>query len=166
MKKGFTLIEMIIYVSIISMAFGIFVNVILSINRSYGRLSAKKNLDEAAMIFMERILRETRSSTDIDTEQSVFNDNSGKLVLNQKNVLGEVSNVSFFVNNLRPQIERDGVLEGDLTSTKVESPKLIFRLLDSGTSKGIKIEVEFKTKDGAQYISEVYYGFAVLRGSY
>lgn len=144
MQKGTTLIETVIYISILVVIFGIFTSLVLSVSKSYLQLSVERNRDMAAISVMERITREIRASSSADVSTP------GVLVL------GNTSFATTSSQNI--QISVDNVDQGTLLPTGITVSRLIFDLVDSGRSKAVKMEMRLS--------GQTYYSTIILRGTY
>ncbi len=166
MKNGSSLIETMVYVAVLAMVFGVFTSLVLAVNRSYAQIAIIRNLDIAGITVMERITREIRDSSSIDTPNSTFGSTPGILSLKQTDQNGIVSNIIFKVTGQNIQIKVDGVDQGTLLPSGVTVPSLIFRSIDSGKSKAVKIEIQLVAQAGNITRTQNYYATIILRGSY
>ncbi len=165
-NSGFSLVEMLVYVSILSAVLILFVNSLLAINRSYAVVRAEMTLDRGAIGSMERITREIRDATSIDLAQSVFGVNPSILVLNILDAVGNTSKTTFSLIGQTLHISKDGVDQGILLPPNITISKLTFYSLDSGSSKAIKIEIRLSDKEFGVTRTASYYSTVILRGSY
>ena len=166
MKRGFSLIEMLIYLSILGAIFTLFTNSLLAISRSYAVLKKLTALDSGAIASMERITREIREATSVDLTQSTLGSNPGVLVLNQVDSFGSTSKLKFSLTNQVLHIARDSTDQGVLLPSSITAPLLIFYSLDSGISKAVKIEMQLRDSEGGATRNQSYYSTVILRGSY
>ena len=154
MKKGFSLIEMIIYVAIMSATMILVVNVCLTLSRSYSSFRNTKDIQSALSVGLETMVKEIRGAESIDTAGSelklntVYNDAS--------------STIRFYLTNSRLMMDRDDVFQGPLTPQNVSVTNLIFHQLNATTSQAVKIDMTIK----AGIKEENFYDTVVLRGSY
>ncbi len=81
-RRGFSAIEMVIYVAILGMVSIFVVNTILIIIKSFNGFRASSDLNTNGEIAMERMVREIRLADDVDSAISVFDINPGHLILN------------------------------------------------------------------------------------
>lgn len=140
LTKGYSLVEMIIYVSILSVVSVILVNTVLSFTGSYKELQTLRMVDRSAMDVFERISRTVRSSTTIDTVASSFGSNPGVLVLVETN--GAVSTTTrFYLENGVVKMDVNGVYYGPLSLNSSVVNSLIFRLSNSSDTSAVKMEM-------------------------
>src|SRR3989338_4246287 len=81
-KKGFSLIEALVYVAIVVMLTVVVINTALFMTTVSGKARLKRNILGEAGIAVERIVREIRLAESIATAESVFNVHPGVLKLN------------------------------------------------------------------------------------
>jgi len=166
-SSGFSLIETLVYVSILVVILIAVINTALIMSRSYGELSASRNINSSVVSALERITREVRWAYDVDNSQSTLNVHPGSLTLSTTNYFGESSTVEFYLEDGVLKIKEGGVYKGVLTSPNVQVVNLVFRPVSSGRSQMIKVEI---TLEGVvrrgRIRSETFYDSVVLRGSY
>lgn len=159
--KGFSLIEMIVYVSILSVIFVIVVNTLLIVSRSYSSIKISLDINNSATVSVERMIREIRKANSVNLAQSTLDSNPGRLVLNTTDDAGLPLIVDFYLEDDTLKLKEGGVFSGDLTDG-VDVTNLVFRSISNGTSEAIKIEMELS--NGSK--NKIFYNTAVLRGSY
>lgn len=162
-KKGFTLIEAIVYVTILVMTLVVVVFAVAGIGKSYARVRSHQTLGRVAAFSLERISREIRFANSVDTIQSLFDVSPGIVVLSFTN---PSRTLKVYVQNGVLKIDENGVYAGDLTPPKVYVSSLIIKRFQTGESEGIRIEAGFDTSDGRATTTEKFYTTAVMRGSY
>jgi len=163
---GFTLMEMIIYVTIVSVIFVLVVNTLLILSRSYKSIKLTNDVNNSATISLERIIREIRFSNSVNTGSSILDTNPGKLVLNTTDVSGSPQTLNFYIEDGILKLDKDTTFFGNLTRDNVEVTNLIFRHINASTSEAIKVEMELTGTEGNATKVESFYTSAVLRGSY
>jgi len=165
-KKGFTLIEMIIYITILSALFILIINTLLLISKSYKSIKLTNDINNSASASLERIIRELRLAQNVNTSLSLLSSSPGKLVLNTTDNLGTPIVLDFYVENDTLKLNEDGVLSGVLIRDNVKVTNLIFRHIISTSSESVKVELTLTGSEGNTTKTENFYSTAVLRGSY
>lgn len=163
--KGMTLVETLLYISILVIVVTVVVQVLFMILRLHSKISANRLLESSMGESMERIVREIRLASSVNEGASALNINPGTLSLD--GVSGGVSyNVTFGEAGDRIYISKDGGAPGNLTSDKVTITNITFQKVTNSQSEGVRvtIEAEAQTPNGVE--TAQLYGFAVLRGSY
>lgn len=158
--NGFSLLELLVYVTILSATSILVVGVLLSLARSYGSLSVSKSIHRSAAVSLERLVREIRDASSITTAQSTFSEHPGVLVL-ETDVSGVESTVGFSVVDGALVVSQGGMSQGALTEPLVEVDSLIFRSFNEGV--GVKVELELTGTRGSISKTESFEVSALLR---
>ena len=165
-KRGFTLIEMIIYISVLTVILVLIVSFIISFGRAYNVLRTTIRINNSAIVSFERVIREIRQANDVDTAASTLGTHPGRLVLTTTDASSAPITLEFYINSSELMLRQDGVDVGSLTRSDVTVTNLVFRLSDNGTSKAVKIEMTLESIVASTTKIKNFYGSAVLRGSY
>jgi len=167
MKRGFTLIETIIYTTIIAVIFVLVVNSLSVVIKAFnqGRVSIKIN--NSAEAAMERMAREIRFAYDIDA-LSTLGSHPGHLVLNTYVLGTETPTTAEFYIDAGKVMVKEGIFGAEsLTAPDVTVTNLIFRQINaSSVSRAVKIEMTMQGSSGNYQKTENFYNTAVLRRSY
>lgn len=164
-KKGFSLIEMIMYISIMSFVFVIIVNFLVVYGIGYNSFKASSRINASAITSLERITREIKSASSVDTGLSVLGSNPGKLVLNTTDG-GSPIQIEFYVSGSAVMVKKNNVVIGELTKNNVTVDNLVFDLSTVGNSELVKVEIDISTPLGTTTKTASFLGSSVLRGSY
>lgn len=161
-KKGFTLVEMLVYVAILSVLSVVVINTSLSLARSYNSLKVSRNINSAAIISFERMTRDIRLATNVDTSTSTLNSHPGRLGLE----IGTATTSHYYLDGTTLRVIENGVDAGALTTGDVEITNLIFRTVTDNTLQAVKIEMTIESTLGNTTKTEKFYDFVTLRGTY
>ncbi|MDO8620449.1 MAG: prepilin-type N-terminal cleavage/methylation domain-containing protein [bacterium] len=165
-KRGFSLVEMIFYVIILSFALVAVMQTLIVVTRSYGVLRSEQRIEQEAAFSLERITREIRDASGIDDAGSIFGTHPGKLLLNSTDALGVARTVEFSVDTGKISLKENGVVTGLLTSGKATVTNLVFRKITTTRSKGVKVEMTLSAGTGVAARTENFFTTALLRDSY
>ncbi len=163
--RGFSLVEMIFYVVILSFSLVAITETLIVVTRSFGYLRAAENIEREGGLSLERIIREIRDAKSVDAS-SALGSHPGKLVLNSTNASGNTETVEFYVSNGQLYLTENGTVTGALTSDKTSLGSLVFRKITTPRSEGVKVEMTLSSGSGRTLRSEHFYATAVLRDSY
>lgn len=166
MFRGFSLVEMLLYIALLSLSLLVVLQTLIMMVRAYGNLRATQHIEKDAGFGMERIVREVRDASDITDGESVFDTYPGELFLVTSTVGGTSRTVEFYLENGRLMLKEDGVVSGALTGTKSTVTNLVFRKIATIRSKGVKIEMTVESGSGRTEKSQDFFSTAVLRDSY
>lgn len=164
--KGFSLVEVVMYVSILITILLIVSNSTLLMARAYSGLKISRDINESAVNILERVVRETRVSQSVNISESIFDNDSGVLSVSSMNESDEIESVKFYVENGNLKMMRNLTDLGALNKSNVNVKKMIFRYSDGAVSDLVKIEMELEGMVGGKVKSEVFYDSVVLRGGY
>ena len=164
--RGFSLIEIIIYISIFAMISIVVINSFVVVVNSFSNTKTTRDLLESGNTSLERISREIRQAKNIDIGNSTFASSPGVLQLNSTNAGGTTRIVKFAVVNGALNLYQDGALTGNLVGANISVTSLIFRRISTGTGEAVKIEVTFQDNRSKTLRSESFYDTVLLRGNY
>ena len=166
-RRGFTLVEMIIYVAFFAMLSIIAVNGTIVAMKSFYSLRLNQSINESATVALERMSREIRNAYDIDLTQSTLAPTSpGRLTLKTKDASGTDTTVEFYVDGASQlNLKVGGVDNGPLVTKNVTLTNLVFWTITTTNSKAIKIEMTLHDSRAASAKSSKFYDTIVLRGS-
>jgi prepilin-type N-terminal cleavage/methylation domain-containing protein len=164
-KKGFTLIEFVIYISIIVIVLVIVVGIIVNMSQSYQHIVVAQQISDSSATAFERITREVRNADSVDVSGSTLDSNPGALVVNTT-ANGTSETREFLVSSGMIRVLEDDVDMGPLTMSDVTVSNLVFRVSTSTYSTAVKIEMTLDAGSGEYARSENFYSTVILRGSY
>ena len=159
-KKGFTLLEILVYGSLLALLIALMANSVASLSHLIVEAKAERAVRSSAEAALERITREIRFAQAINIGASTFNTNPGALVLTSINPFTEAAQtITISVTANRVTVEKDANGAEYLTSNNATVSNLVFRHLPNGTtSDSVRVEL---TIDG-----ENFYSTTILRRSY
>jgi type II secretory pathway pseudopilin PulG len=150
-KKGYTLVEMIIYISLIVMIMISVVGIVIAVMKSNKYVGALNEIENSAILSLNRISREIRIA-------------SSATLLNSSNI--SFGTTTIYLNSSLGQIYiNDGSGPNPLTSSKVNVSRLFFTKITSTSSTAIKIEMTLNTSSSDISLSKDFNTTTVLRGT-
>lgn len=158
MKKGYTLIEVILYSALFVLLLGAIVNAGLLLSRSYSEIKSERNVQMSALSVMDQMTRHIRTAESIDGSGTAYGTSNGSLLLRSTDTGGTAHTVTLYLSGGRVQMSKEGAVFGPLTDASISVSSLVFRHIVTGNSEGVKIEM---TIDGRNF-----YNTVMLRGSY
>ncbi len=162
-KQGLTLIETLMYVSVLTLVLVVVLLAIVGVSRAYTYTQAQTRIGRTAEIVLSRMVREIRAAQKADTVQSSFGTHPGALALTTSN---PTRTARFYISNGVMRFEENGVYAGDLTQEKVTVDSFIVRHIQVDSSDAISIELTLSSAGTTGTTSETFYATAVMRGSY
>jgi len=162
-RGGFSLIETLFYVALLSFALLIVSQTVLMMLRSAERLRASAHLAQDAGASLARLTREIRGATSITDATSVWSANPGALALQTTDVGGAAKTVAFKVLNGALYLFENNLSSGALTGSSTVLTNFVFRKIPTTESTGVKIEMTLRSTVGAASSTESFYSTVVLR---
>lgn len=154
---------MIVYVSILSIVSFIIVNTLLSLSGSYRKVLVIHAIDNSAIDSMERISRDLRWGTGVDTANSTFGSGNGALTIVENS--GPYSTTTrFYLSNGIIKIDINGVYYGPLTMSNTTVSDLTFTKMDGQLSDAIKVDMTVFATSGPVVKSKKYHTTILMKG--
>ena len=163
-SSGVSLLEMIIYVAILSAVTVLVVGSMLALARSYHSLAISRDINNSATIALDRISREIRSAKSINIAASTLESHPGQLVLNTKDNAGQDTTIDFYLESGVLKVREGGIERGSLTKQKLLVTNLVFRRIASTSIEAVKIELTLEGSSGPRTKQKTFYTSALLRG--
>lgn len=158
-KKGFTLVELIVYIGVMTLALASIVVLLTNATQIVGRIKEAKEVRASALVALERLDREIKNAG------SVLTATSDTLTL-QTVSAGEPATLSFSVDgNDSLILAQDGVSRGSLLSDMVRVDELEFYAINNTISESVTVELVLSHVNTPTK-TERFYLTSVLRGSY
>lgn len=167
-KKGFTLVETLIYMAILVVMLAAIVNSVLVLTTHYRSVKNTREMEDSAITAFERMTRDIRDADGYVASSTVLNVANGSLSLIEQDVAsGQSTTTDYYVEDSHIMVRENGVVLGPLTKDSIEATSLIFRRIDTGNSIAFKIELSVQTNQAApNVVSKNFYSTVVMRGSY
>lgn len=182
-NKGFTLIEILVYIAVLIIALGIIVNSLITFSHAYSKSKAERDTLSNAQTAMNAILREIKYASAIYQPTSCFGEADPKPVCagskrqlsleTYQNLPADESKtfIDFYLDNQKIYLKRESQNSEELTSNKVRVVDLQFTRLAGGAnlteeSVRIQITVEYNSNIPHLQTSTTLYSTASLRGQY
>jgi hypothetical protein len=162
-KNGYSLVEMIIYVTILSVFTWTIINTVLSLSESYRTLLALRIVDNTGITAMERMTRDIRAASSVDTTNSTLGSNPGVLTLIDT-ANGVSTTTKFYIASGTLKVDVNSVYDGPLSDAGVTITNLVFRQLTSSTTAAVKIDMTVQGVDGPITETKSYHSTVILGG--
>jgi len=149
-KKGFTLIEMLIYIAVLSIIILAVSSFFLWTVRSNTKAKAMRETQDNARRIMEIMTSEIKEAKNIYTPTSIFDSHPGQLSLETTKYLPEgetKSYIDFYLCEERLCLKKESQNPITLTSDQVKVSNLVFTQIVSGEIPSIQIDLRIDFKD-------------------
>lgn len=163
-NAGFSLIEMLIYISLLVFMLIVIINILNGISKSGRLLKSSKNIDNSALVSMERIVREIRLAESVSAS-STLGVNPGTLILSGVDDLNNPRTVEFGLDSGLIIMHENGVGLGPLNLSEARVTNLVFNLLTSSSSRAVRTQMTIESGTSTWYKSEKFYSTTILRKS-
>lgn len=166
--KGMTLIEVLIYLSMLVVLLGAIIQSTLILSTHYRAVRNTRDIEDSAIAVLDRIVREARSADEILAASSTFLVSPGALGLVSNDLAtGQSTTTRFYVTNSKLYISENGVELGPLTKESVKVIGFTLYQISSSNSTAVKIELSLQADEATPaVISKNFYDTVVLRGTY
>ncbi len=165
-RRGFTLVEMIIYIAFFAVLSVLAVNAMIVVMRSFYTLRLTQSVNQSATVALERLSREIRNAYDIDATQSTFGTSPGRLTLKTKDAVGANTTMEFYVDaGSQLKLKEGSVEKGALVAKSVTLTNLVFYSISTTNSKAVKVEMTLHDSRATTTQAVKFYDTIVLRGS-
>nr|QBM02311.1 hypothetical protein [uncultured archaeon] len=166
-SQGFSLVEMIVYVGLLSVILTAVIVILINLTTTYRSLKVSKDIDLSAFTALERISNEIKLADSINVAQSTLaTTTSPALALNTYDAGGASTVLTFSVSNGLLRVSEGGVDKGSLIASTTKVTRLIFYSVSTTTTEAVTVELWLASGTSTTYREEKFYSTAVLRGSY
>jgi len=165
--KAFSLPEIIVYVAIFSVILLALTQTVVVVSKSFELTRGERVIDASALSEYDRLGREIRNATNVNTANSVFNASPGILAITVGSSVGASQIIrKFYLANGKIEVSDNGVVQGDLTSDEATTTSLVFRLITATSTQAVRIETTIAAPANAPIASENFYDTFVVRNTY
>lgn len=162
---GFTLVEVIFYIVLFTMLFGVIIHTLLTISGTYNRIAITANTNETATLAVERIAREIRDADHVITADSSLGTTPGTLALAMTTDGSETHTI--YQDGERLYLDHNGARQGPLTPEHTEISNLIFYHITTADGRSaVRFSLTTTASSSDETKTTNFYNTAALRGSY
>lgn len=163
-KRGFTLVEILVYTGIIAIVFILVITGVLSLWRASETVRVARDLNLSAVSAMESMTREIHQATSVDTASSTFGTTPGVLVLATNNASTTGGYYRYSVSGNKLYLT-GGATTQQLTANNLNVTSLTFWNATSTHSGAIRIRMVISST-APTTTTRTIYGTATFRGGY
>jgi len=166
-EKGFSLVEIIIYLGIFSFISIFTINSLIISMSAFNATHTNHILLESGLSSIDRISREIRQANSIDIGSSYLGSSPGVLQLNTKDSSGisttiKITKEGSVLNLYSPA----NTLIAPLLDSDVAIDSLIFTRIDTTAGEAVRVEMTLRDTKSKTIKTENFYNTIILRGSY
>lgn len=164
-EKGFTLLELLLYVSGLLILGTVIITLTVQFYSLYKEIVAAPRADRTALLIVDRITKEIRSANQINMSESHFNTTNGVLdiVAVEDSLTVEKK---FFIENGIAKYQKNNEEADDISSDDFIVSNFSFNYVPTPISQAIKFNLELQYQAQHATQTKSYTGFAIVRESY
>jgi type II secretory pathway pseudopilin PulG len=168
MKRGFSLIEIVIYVAILATLSVLVVSAIVIMFTAFAKAKLSQRTALDGQTALERLTREIRLGLSVNDAESILGTSPSKLVLNSVKSPTDSAPAlkQFFVSDNRLVLRENSDPIIFLTSPKSAVSQFLISKISTAESEAVKISLTIEAKRGSAESSRLFYNTVILRGSY
>ena len=152
-KQGFTIMETVVYVSVLAIIIGAVISLLVWTVKIQKKTKAIQEVTDNARVAMRIVSQEIKEAKDIYLPTSVLNSDLGQLSLETGKYLdlGETSSfLDFYICEEALCFKKEGENSMALTSDKIKVNKLKFIEVITNNRKSVEIELSLESKNDNQ----------------
>ncbi|MBI3075182.1 MAG: prepilin-type N-terminal cleavage/methylation domain-containing protein [Parcubacteria group bacterium] len=167
--KGFTLLEAVVYIAILSFIFIIAAHTTIVATAAFGKSRVKRALAAEGYVAMERIMREIRLAHGIDENGSIFGVAQGVLKLKTRMSADDATETTrtFDISSGIVRLTESGNEPATLSGTGIRVTDLVFtRIGTQDDPRAVRVTLSAESAYKTLRDTRTFYGTAVMRGRY
>jgi type II secretory pathway pseudopilin PulG len=166
-EDGYTLPEALVYIAVLVVLAAVSIGSLITLTRTYIELSTAHAINQSATAVLDRLVREIRFASSIDTGASTLGSSPGHLVLNTTDSAGDPTTMEFYISGGTLVVSEGGGETSPIIRETVDVPLIIFnRYVGAGGWEAVQFSVTMTSQRANANRSETFEGGAVLRGGY
>ena len=158
---GFSLVEMLFYLSLLVSVSTVCVAVLLSFKDNIASYQASQRVTNSAVTTLERLLVDVRAAEAVNVGASTLTTNPGTLVLTDG-----ATTTTYSVSDGAVSISVNGATVGPLTDATVVVDELRFFHYVNAETETVRVQLTLSATAGGMTVTERFGSSAVLLGSY
>lgn len=164
-KKGFSLIEMVVYVGILSILSALLIQSLFDTAQVSSEIKAISALNKSAVTAIERMILEIKNAESL-ANAGEFIPTANRLVLNTKDALGFTSTVEFYLVGQTLMVKEGAGSGVPITTGAVNVGSLSFLRIFNSETEGITLNLQMSATVRDRTASESFKNSAIIRRSY
>lgn len=163
-KKGLTILEIVIYLSMLSVLTVVVISSLMSLFKSYSVIKLHQDIETSAIQVMDKVTRDIRDANEIALAQSSFGVPLGSVAVNI--TTDAVTDVyRYYVASSTVKVSKNGIFLGDLTQRGVIVNSFTAYYINGTSTQAVKIELNLQAtpRYGTSTISKNFFTTVQLR---
>ncbi|MEN9604606.1 MAG: hypothetical protein RJB39_291 [Candidatus Parcubacteria bacterium] len=139
-KAGMTLIELVIYFSLLAVLSAVVVSSIFSLFKSYASIKVGQDMETTAIQVLDRMTRDIHDADSILVNLSSFGIPSSYVTLSMNSSASET--IKYYVaSTTKIAVDKNGVYLGELSLSTVKIDNFLIRYINGTSTQALKIEL-------------------------
>jgi hypothetical protein len=164
MKKGFTLVEIVVYVGVLAVVSVLVMNTLLTMTRAGAALREGREIHVSAVGALLRMTRDIRNATSVVVDSSTLGAHPGYLTLEGMDADDAPETTELYLEGGALEMKKNGVVVGPLTPASVFVERLVFNVATTSVSDAVTLELELAAALRYATTSSFFHAGAVTRG--
>lgn len=164
-ERGVTLIEIIIYFTLLAIMSGVVINSLFSLFSSYGQIKVIQDMETTAILVLDKLNRDIQSAQSVNIAQSSFGIPESYLTLTVPNTTGGTDTIKYYATSSKIKVDKNGAYLGTLSLSSVSVNNFIIRQITSSSTSAFKVELGLQgtARNSTSTIYKNFYTTAQLR---
>jgi prepilin-type N-terminal cleavage/methylation domain-containing protein len=164
-SKGFSLVEMIVYIAILSLITSALTVTASSLLNTFAHLEIYEDMAHSSTVALERISYEIRTARTVNVMSSTLGISPGTLVLDTVDAVGSPTVITFSLVNGKIFIQEGASAPSPLTSNSVTVTNATFTHTVGPNTQGVLIEITLERALHSKVATRSFRTFVVLDAS-
>lgn len=162
-KKGVTILEVVIYFSLLVVLSGVVINSLFSLFKSYSTIRVGQDLETTAIQVLDRMTRDIHDASTVVVNESSFGVPLGYVTL-AMNAAGS-EKVKYTASSSQIAVDKNGVYLGNISLSTVTVNNFTIRYINGTSTQALKIELGLTgmVRNASSTISKNFYTTVQLR---
>jgi type II secretory pathway pseudopilin PulG len=160
-SKGFSLVEMLVYVAVLIIVMGGSLTLLFSLSDRIQEQRANQLVVHAAQTTLEHMLLHIRNGDAVDILNSTLTANPGELT-----IINGATTTSYALVSNQVELVQNSTPLGSLTNENVTVQQLRFFRYDNGDTEMVRIVLTLSAQVGETIVTKTFNAGGTLRGSY
>ncbi|HEX4799200.1 MAG TPA: type II secretion system protein [Candidatus Paceibacterota bacterium] len=160
-QRGFTLIEMLVYIAVFVLISSALVVTFLSFNTTFVRNQTERALTQEARVALDTVIAAVKHADTVDGAQSLLNVSPGILELESG-----ATTTRFYISSGALVYAINGTEIGPLTSNAIVVESVVFQRYVGTTTDMIRMALTLHAESKVASSTRTFYTSAIMRGTY
>jgi type II secretory pathway pseudopilin PulG len=157
--KGMTLIEIILYFTLLTILSASVISSLFSLFKSYSQIRVAQDMETTAIQVLDKMTRDIHDAEDVVIAQSSFGIPESYVTLSVPNALGSSDIVKYYATSSQIKVDKNGTYLGDLSLSTADVNSFVIRFINGTSTKALKIELGLQAEVRNSSTTVIYKNF-------